>query len=654
VSHFKLTDSGGQQVAESSGATLRFGRDPDASIVIRGDAARVVSVRHAELRFENGAWLLADLGSKNGTYLNGTRVSAPTPVKQGDVIRLAESGPEYRVTTIAVELEATLAEHPGFQQPPKEAEQRAYGVTLLVTTTGKRFEARGTRIRLGRGRECEVQPVETNDTSVSRVHAELTVGPSGGLVVRDAGSKNGTYLNGERITNPMPVRLGDRIMLGHGGPVLLVEGMGTAPQKAVARPQARPGGPLGQGTVRGMIGDALAKAKEERKRGGRGTSAFMKAVREEVGKDARRKMRWLTGLLVILVVLLGGGVYGVYWLLSRQVEHTKQALRTAEDSSRAEGERLGRDLAAARAAAAPAAEVETLRVKLVAAESRTAQLQAALDRAQQALGQQLAVGEARREEAQRDLQRMRDQLAEAERRAPSPGLIDSLRRSVSAAEAQAASLDAKMRAIRGTDFAGMAQQNQGAVGLITVSFGADRYDGTGFVISPDGYMLTNWHVVADSAHAEPDTVWVTMADQSTGRYADVIATSRERDVALIKIRGFQGSHLTAVDWAGTKARQGEPAALIGYPAGSGFARDRTSIVRTSMTAGILSRVTADLIQFDGMTTGGSSGSPVFNADGEVISVHRAGLRQGPGFALSVPVRYAIPLMPPALRQRLGI
>jgi S1-C subfamily serine protease len=167
-------------------------------------------------------------------------------------------------------------------------------------------------------------------------------------------------------------------------------------------------------------------------------------------------------------------------------------------------------------------------------------------------------------------------------------------------------------------------------------------------------MLTNWHVVADSTHAEPDTVWVTMADQSLGRYADVVATSRDRDVALIKIRGYQGSHLTAIDWAGTKARQGEPAALIGYPAGSGFARDRASVVRTSMTAGILSRVTADLIQFDGMTTGGSSGSPVFNADGEAISVHRAGLRQGPGFALSVPVKYAIPLMPPALRQQLGL
>ena len=55
-----------------------------------------------------------------------------------------------------------------------------------------------------------------------------------------------------------------------------------------------------------------------------------------------------------------------------------------------------------------------------------------------------------------------------------------------------------------------------------------------------------------------------------------------------------------------------------------------------------------------MTTGGSSGSPVFNANGDVISVHRAGLRQGPGLALSVPVRYAIPLFPPDLKSRLGL
>src|SRR5438128_5853193 len=177
-----------------------------------------------------------------------------------------------------------------------------------------------------------------------------TVGATGGLVVRDAESKNGTYLNGERISKPMPIRLGDKIMLGQGGPVLLVEGMGTAPQRAA----------LGQQTVVGLIGQVLAKAREERKKGGRGSTAFMRAVAEAVGKDSRRKIRWLTAIVIALVLLLGGGVYGVYWLLSRQVEHTNEAVRTAEDSSRAEGDRLRRELTAARAAAAPAAQVDSL------------------------------------------------------------------------------------------------------------------------------------------------------------------------------------------------------------------------------------------------------------------------------------------------------
>jgi len=419
---------------------------------------------------------------------------------------------------------------------------------------------------------------------------------------------------------------------------------------------------MGQKTVMGLISDALAKAREERKRGNRGSTAFLKAVAAEVGKDSRRKMRWLTVSVMVLVPLLGGGVYGVYWLLSGQVEQTEAARRTAEDSARAEAARLRDALEEARRAAAPASQVESLRAQLEAAQARTAQLQASLERAQSALAHQLQEGEARRATAQQEVQRLRDELSAAEQRAPSQTALDSLRRAVAQAESQTASLDARMRAIRGTDFASIAQQNQGAVGLITVAFGHDYYNGTGFVISPDGYMLTNWHVVADSTHPKPDTIWVTMADQSSSQYADVVTTSQDRDIALIKIRGYQAApggggtepYLSSIDWTGTKARQGEPAALIGYPAGAGFARLRSSVVRTSMTAGIISRLTEDVMQFDGMTIGGSSGSPVFNADGQVISVHRAGLPQAPGFALSVPIRHAIPLFPPELRQRLGI
>src|SRR6266568_1999229 len=619
--YLKLIHLATRQATEIRDDVARLGRSPDCTVVLGGESAGVVSGVHAELRYAGGEWRLADLGSRNGTFLNGRRLTAPAAavLRAGDLITLGEAGPRLSVVAVAEVLAPTVPEHPGIAEPGPERrtpiEARAYGVTLLDAGSGRRHEARGVRIRLGRGRECEVRLAEAPDV-VSRVHAELTVGSSGALAVHDAGSKNGSFVNDERVTEPLPIRLGDRIALGRGGPVLIVEGLGTSPQMPVARPPVAPG----QRTVRGLIRQALAQARDERRRGKRGSTAFLRAVAAEVGKDSRHKLRWLSGVAMVLVLLLGGALYGVYWLLSSQVEQTEQERRTAEDS----------------------------------AQARTAELRAALDRAQQALMAQLAAGEARRVAAQNDVQRLRDELAAAERRAPSQATVDSLRRAVTAAEQQTRSLDAKMRAIRASDFATIAQQNQAAVGLITASFGRDYYNGTGFVITPDGYMLTNWHVVADSQHPRADTVWVIMADQSQARYADVIAISQDRDIAVIKLRGYQGPYLTAIDWSGTKARQGEPAALIGYPAGSGFARLRSSVVRTSMTAGIVSRATEDVIQFDGMTIGGSSGSPLFNASGEVIAIHRAGLPQAPGFALSVPIKHAVPLMPIPLRQKLQI
>jgi pSer/pThr/pTyr-binding forkhead associated (FHA) protein/S1-C subfamily serine protease len=653
VPYLKLLDLMTEQATELRDPVARLGRSPDCAIVAGGPTAAVVSAAHAELRHAGGEWQLVDLASRNGTFLNGRRLAAPATLHPGDVIALGERGPRWSVVALREPLTPTVPEHPALPDAAEPrhtpVEARAYGITLLDAATGHRYEARGVRIRVGRGHECEVRVPSAPDL-VSRLHAELTVGPSGALVVRDAGSTNGTFLNATPVTAPVPVRLGDRLTLGPGGPTLIVEALGTAPQLAVARAAAGPG----HETMMGLISRAVARARAERRSGKRGSTAFLKAVATEVNRDSRRRLRWLALAALFLAALLGAAVYGVYWLLSSQVEETAQEQRTAEDTARAATDRLRQELAAARAAAAPAAQVNSLQAQLESARARTAALGAALDRAQAALAAQLAQGEARRVAAQSDVQRLRDELAAAERRAPSQAALDSLRGAVTVAERETQSLEAKLRAIRATDFATIAQQNQGAVGLITASFGRDYYNGTGFALTPDGYMLTNWHVVADSQHPRADTLWVIMADQSQAHYADIIAMSQERDVALIKIRGYSGPFITAIDWNGTKARQGEPAALIGFPAGSGFARLRTAVVRTSMTAGIISRTTEDVIQFDGITIGGSSGSPLFNANGEVIAIHHAGLAQSPGFALSLPIKHAVAIMPLPLRQRLGI
>ena len=138
--YIKLVESSrpGHPATEAHQSPVRIGREPGSTILFSGDAAKVVSTRHAEIRFEGGAWVVADLGSRNGTYLNGRRLGAATPLKAGDVIRLGESGPELRIAAVAAEPEAgeTLAEHPVIAAKP--AEVRAYGVTLLAAATGRR------------------------------------------------------------------------------------------------------------------------------------------------------------------------------------------------------------------------------------------------------------------------------------------------------------------------------------------------------------------------------------------------------------------------------------------------------------------------------------------------------------------------------------
>jgi S1-C subfamily serine protease len=84
------------------------------------------------------------------------------------------------------------------------------------------------------------------------------------------------------------------------------------------------------------------------------------------------------------------------------------------------------------------------------------------------------------------------------------------------------------------------------------------------------------------------------------------------------------------------------------------ALDGADTVRTSMSAGIFSKVTPSRIQFDGFSQGGSSGSPVFAASGEVVAVHFAGLRGTVGLGFAIPVSQVVSLLPAEARNELGI
>jgi len=320
-------------------------------------------------------------------------------------------------------------------------------------------------------------------------------------------------------------------------------------------------------------------------------------------------------------------------------------------------------LDSAMSAAAPKAVLDSLRGALADADRRSVGLEESLKRAKSSLDVQLGGADSMRRAAEQELTRLKSQVASAQATgADSRAVLDSLQRSLRSADERVKEMAGQVRALRGADFPQIALLNQGAVGLVTVTvmMGKDTsaWDGSGFVISPSGYFLTNRHVVDPegvAATAQKQVV-VTMSDHSFSFLADVVMISPVPgpDVALLKIRNYKGPVVAKLDWTGSHALQGEGAALIGFPAGFQNAADAQRVVRSSMTAGNFATVTPDLIQFAGLSVAGSSGSPLFNGAGEVVGLHMAGLREKPGFGYAVPLARVVPFLPADVRAELGL
>lgn len=673
---------------------MRIGRDPSSEIVPTGPGSEVVSSRHLRCAFAGPGWTIEDLGSSNGTFVNGEVLPAgqPRSLAVGDEFRLGQAGPQFRVVsterravaetmvetalpgaeTAALAADATVPmELPVMPTPAAVATAEETDSTdqrnpseLLVVLRDLRdqteYRVRGARIRLGRGKECEVRPLRDGDTVVSRVHAEICLSPDRQRAeLMDARSRNGTLVNGGRIEKRHELKAGDRIELGRGGPELRVEELfipGKEPAmlsrestEEVAAIRVSADRPASKAS-------AAASGPPRRSFGGKGRTMFMRELVHQTARQSSRKLRWFVWMAV---VVLSGTTGGLLWWSDQRVRETTAALVEQQESLRNEAQtdlaRLRDELEEARRSSAPVSVLDSLREALDSASSRTEALQASLDRAQNEMSGQLAAAERERAAREREMQQLATQLEAASDRQVAPELLDSLRTAMQAAASQVEQLDGQMRAVRGVNFPEVAQDNQGAVGLVSSFIGGQMFAGSGFVITGSGYFITNRHVVYDNG-TRADSVFVTMADQRSRIPAGVvrISVAPGPDIAILRIQGYSGPYVRKVDWGGTRARQGEPAALIGFPTGFMVALDATGTVLTSMSAGIFSKVTADQIQFDGFTVGGSSGSPIFNASGEVVAVHRAGLRDTPGLAFAVPIAKAVRLLPAPAKAELGL
>jgi len=88
------------RVLELDRACVRLGRLPDCEVAFDPHADLDASGRHAEIRAEAGGYRLVDVGSRNGTFVNGARVSEAV-LAEGDEIELGLGGPRLRVEAVA-------------------------------------------------------------------------------------------------------------------------------------------------------------------------------------------------------------------------------------------------------------------------------------------------------------------------------------------------------------------------------------------------------------------------------------------------------------------------------------------------------------------------------------------------------------------------
>jgi len=176
----------------------------------------------------------------------------------------------------------------------------------------------------------------------------------------------------------------------------------------------------------------------------------------------------------------------------------------------------------------------------------------------------------------------------------------------------------------------------------SVVVGRQRAVGSGFVIDPEGYIMTNAHVVSGAQRVQvvlpaanaDGTLTTALSARSNAVPARIVGITTELDLALLKIDGMKLAALPLATYS--QVRQGETVFAFGSPIG----------MRNSLTHGLVSAVARQVdpdspqiyVQTDAPINPGNSGGPLVNVRGEVVGVNtfivsQSGGNEGLGFAI---------------------
>jgi len=174
------------------------------------------------------------------------------------------------------------------------------------------------------------------------------------------------------------------------------------------------------------------------------------------------------------------------------------------------------------------------------------------------------------------------------------------------------------------DWSSLVEKVMPAVVTIVSADAKDIVQGSGFIISSDGKIVTNFHVVAGKP--------AILARRSDGSFLvikSVLASDRANDLAILQAEGRNLPFVRLGD--SDRVRVGEAICVIGSP----------MLLEGTVSAGIISAVRElrdgrKLLQITAPISEGSSGSPVFNRKGEVIGVASFTLSEGQNLNFAIP------------------
>lgn len=433
-----------------------------------------------------------------------------------------------------------------------------------------------TYIGLGRHPLSDVRFDAERDLDVSSRHAAI-IRKADAFVIQDLGSRNGTFVNGTRITADTPLHDGDVIGFGANGPALEFHALPSDASDVLATTAAE-GMAVRASQPREMI-QARPSAPP------RSSTAVRIAV--EVARQTAQ-LRRTTKVLIVFLLLAAGAFGWLQWQTARRERELLQ-LQVRADSLMREARQLSTQFQS---------QLKGVRDALAESQAETARLR-----------QELAGsgGDAS------SMARLRTRLDDAERRQR-----------------------ALVGAVGGVDYRAISHKNQDAVAMVLVRFSdTERFSGTAFAVDSNGTMVTNKHVlVGENGTRTPLGIGVIFSGSTQMFQGELVGVSPEADVGVLRVR-IKGGTPRVAGLARTRqgVERGDPVAIMGYPLGFDLpmeARGQFPIAEPTLTVGTVSKALTAVVQVDGYGAPGSSGSPIFDRDGKVIAVLYGGQGESQG------------------------